>query len=705
MGEVSAPKKPASSRFAKVFIFLYTLVFLVVYMPRFVGIDNAGAFAHLQYVWNDFLFHHHKQQLKPGDPRLILIAADDETGKKYGFPLPRTVYAQALDKLKADGAKVAVFDVMFFNPREGDAELAAATKRFGRVVHLFSETQQSTSHGTNSVTMLPVPALLKATKYIGHPDITDLLDEDGHVRRYSLFREGVPDPLRDKFDAVSLEAAALSAFDDKSLEDIRARDGGERMLNFRTPKAWLLYEKRDAKLKPEDAEQIDSPYRRISILDVLSGNLTDGQRQALKGSIVIIASTSLGDYDHYPTPFTETAPGAEFHLNAIDNELHGDSLTSWSRLTTILFILAAMVLVYVFSLFSPAIGAALTGAALLGWLWYALHAFDCGVIVEFLPPAAALVSAYLVLVVHRVLAESRKKDEIKGVFSSFVSPEVVEELIQDPEKMKLGGIKRDMTIFFLDIAHFTNISEKMDPEALIKFLNKYLSALSYVILKRRGTVDKYIGDCIVAFWSAPIENPNHRADAVLAALECQAVVAELNKTPDPGLPEIPAVRIGLNSGIVTVGLTGSDNAIAKKFAYTVIGDDVNLASRLEGANKFFGSHIMISESTYSGCKDRVEARTLGLIRVVGKATAIWVYEPLAEKGKLSAKWVEALPRYEKGIASYYARRYDEALEEFKKVHGLLPDDAATNLWLGRCEEYAVIPPPAEWDGAFNLTAK
>ncbi|HXT00567.1 MAG TPA: adenylate/guanylate cyclase domain-containing protein [Elusimicrobiota bacterium] len=703
---MSVPKKTASSRFAKVFIFLYTLFFLVVYAPRFIGVDSAGAFSHLQFVWDDFLFHHAAQRLKSGDPRLILVAADDETGRKFGFPLPRAVYAQALDKLKADGARTAIFDVMFFNPREGDAELAAATRRFGRVVHLFSEAQQSTSHGMNTVTSLPVQPLLKATPYIGHPDVTDLLDEDGHMRRYALFREGVPDPLRDKFDAVSLEAAALSAFEDKSLEDIRARTGtGDHLLNFRTPATWLLHEKRDAKVKAEDAEEVDSPYRRISLLDILSGDLTDAQRRALKGSMVILASTSLGDYDHYPTPFMETAPGAEFHLNAIDNELHGDSLTSWSRLTTILLILAAMSLVYVFQLFTPAVGAALTAATLLGWLAYAFHQFSRGVIVEFLPPAAALVSAYLVLVVHRVLAETRKKDEIKGVFSSFVSPEVVEELIQDPEKMKLGGIKRDMTIFFLDIAHFTNISEKMDPEALIKFLNKYLSALSYVILKRRGTVDKYIGDCIVAFWSAPIENPNHRADAVLAALECQEVVAELNKTPDPGLPEIPAVRIGLNSGIVTVGLTGSDNAIAKKFAYTVIGDDVNLASRLEGANKFFGSRIMISESTYAGCKDRVEARTLGLIRVIGKATAIWVFEPLAEKGKLSAKWAEALPHYERGIAGYYARRYEEALGEFKKVHGILPDDAATNLWLGRCEEYTVIPPPAEWDGAFNMTAK
>jgi len=702
MGAVSAPKKTASTRFAKVFIFLYTLFFLVVYAPRFIGVDNAGAFSHLQYVWDDFLFHHHQKQLKTGDPRLILIAADDETGKKYGFPLPRAVYAEALDKLKADGAKVAIFDVMFFNPREGDAQLAAATKRFGRVVHLFSETQQSTSHGMNTVTSLPVPPLLKATPYIGHPDVTDLLDEDGHMRRYALFRDGVPDPLRDKFDAVSLEAAALSAFNDESLEAIRARSGSaEHMLNFRTPKTWLLHEKRDAGIKAEDAEQVDSPYRRISLLDVLSGDLTDSQRQALKGSIVILASTSLGDYDHYPTPFTETAPGAEFHLNSIDNELHGDSLTAWSRWATVLLILAAMALVYVFSLFSPAVGAALTGATLVGWLAYALHQFDRGVIVEFLPPAAALVSAYLVLVVQRVLHESRKKEEIKGLFGQFVAPEVVDRLADNPDLVKLGGEKRDMTVFFLDIAHFTNISEKMDPEALILFLNKYLSQLSHVIHVHHGTIDKYIGDCIMAFWNAPLDNKDHRADAILAALECQEAIKELNKTLDASLPEVPAVRIGINSGIVTVGLTGSQ----KKLQYTVIGDEVNLASRLEGANKFFGSKTIISETTYAGAKDRVAARTLGRVRVVGKETPIKIYEPLAETGKLSPEWAKGLPLYEAGVAAFDARKYEEALGHFQKFAELLPDDGPGQLYLGRCQEYAVIAPDAAWEGVFNLTAK
>jgi CHASE2 domain-containing sensor protein len=271
---VTAPKI-SSSRFAKVFIALYTLFFLAIYAPRFVGVDNPGAFAHVQLVWQDFLFHHYEKSLKPGDPRLILAAVDDETGKKFGFPLPRAVYAQALDKLKALGVRTAVFDVMFFEPREGDEALAAASRRFGRVIHLFAQTQQYTAHGANTVTSLPIGPLLKSTKFIGHPNIEDMLDDDGHVRRYVLFREGVPDPLREKFDAVSMDAATLSADQDKTLEVIRAERGSAiRSLNFRVPRIWLRHEKHDAGQPTENAEQIDSPYRRISLIDILSGELT-----------------------------------------------------------------------------------------------------------------------------------------------------------------------------------------------------------------------------------------------------------------------------------------------------------------------------------------------------------------------------------------------------------------------------------------------
>jgi adenylate cyclase len=312
----------------------------------------------------------------------------------------------------------------------------------------------------------------------------------------------------------------------------------------------------------------------------------------------------------------------------------------------------------------------------------------------------ALLASYLALTIHRVRAEGAEKAMIKSMFGQFVSPEVVEELANDPDKAKLGAQKREMTVFFLDIAHFTTISEKMGPEALIAFLNRYLSALSDVILERRGTIDKYIGDCIMAFWNAPTENKDHAREAILSALGCQRAIDELNKDLDPGLPEVPAIRIGINSGFMNVGFTGTN----RKLAYTVLGDEVNLASRLEGANKFFGSKIIASEPAYKSAADAVEGRYLGKARVVGKDKPVPVYEPLAEKGRLTPAWQKALPVWEKAVQAFYDKKYEDALALFEQFLKLMPKDGPGELYLTLSRDYAALPPD-DWDQVFNLTAK
>ncbi len=689
-----------SKRFATVFAALYTLFFLVLYFPPFVGIEARGAFSHIHNSWQDFLFTR-SSALKPGDPRLILIAIDDDSGKKYGFPLPRKLYAQALDKLQALGVRTAVFDVMFLESREGDAELAAATKRFGRVVHLFVQEVQEVAAGAVVQNRSPVAPLLKSTKYLGHPNVESLIDPDGHLRRFELFRLDVADPYREGFDSISLDAAALAAHLDLSFEEVREKfGGGVQIINHRPPRTWLQHEKRDQGKSYANVPTIESAYRRISLLDILSGELSADQRAALKGSIVMFGSTALGYYDHYPTPFVESGPGVEFHMNVLDNMLNGDPMTSWSRLATILLIIVMIWLTYALYFLPPLVGTG-SAIALLGvWAGFCSWQFGRGNVVEFVPPAVAMLSSYLVLSVHKMLTEGAEKKMIKGMFGQFVSPEVVEELANNPDKAKLGAQKREMTVFFLDIAHFTTISEKMGPEALIAFLNKYLSALSDVILERRGTIDKYIGDCIMAFWNAPTENPHHAREAILSALGCQRVIDELNKDLDPGLPEIPAIRIGINTGLMNVGFTGTQ----RKLAYTVLGDEVNLASRLEGANKFFGSKIIASEPAYNDAKDVVEGRYLGKARVVGKATPVPVYEPLAEKGKLTPEWAKALPVWEKSVKSFYEKKYDAALSSFEEFLRLMPGDGPGELYLNLSRDYAALPPD-DWDQVFNLTAK
>jgi adenylate cyclase len=207
----------------------------------------------------------------------------------------------------------------------------------------------------------------------------------------------------------------------------------------------------------------------------------------------------------------------------------------------------------------------------------------------------------------------------------------------------------------------------------------------------------------MAFWNAPLDQKDHHARAALAAIKCQEVMEHLNKTHKFPfeLPEKPEARIGLNSGPMKVGFTGSK----QKLQYTVIGDEVNLGSRLEGANKFFGSKIMASEATYIGAKDAVEARELGRVRVVGKAVPIRVYELLAAKGKLSDDWKKALPLYESGLEHYKKRDFGQAITAFQEVSKILPEDGPTDFYLNAAKDFSAIPPDQDWDGVINLTAK
>ncbi len=675
-----------------------SLVAVILYAPGVVGLPLPRLFDSLERMWHHSTFPMRAGSLRTGDERLIVLAVDNKAVQTLGFPLPRKYYASALDELTKHGAKVVIFDVLFFEPREGDQELAAAMRRHGGVINLYNASITAESHGKPHIERA-VPLIEKASKALGCPIVNNHIDTDGRVRTMSLFDSDIADPIRgDKYPVTSVAAAALALFTGRSLDDLQAAYPTDSwaflMLNYRRPRVWPM------ELDPTGVPIYTSPYRYITILDLVRGKLTPEQKKALKGAIVIIGSTTTGYYDHYPTPFASQAPRAEYHINIIDNVLNDDALLAPSMILTVCLVFLVAWVPYLLLPFAPIVGAVIVTFLLAGMLAGSLALMNRGEIIYPVAPGVTLLASFLAVTIYRVLNEGAEKKAIKALFGQFVAPEVVNQLANDPSKVKLGGEKRELTIFFLDIAHFTNISEKMDPEQLIHFLNRYLTALSDPILESHGTIDKYIGDCIMAFWNAPVLDPDHRKDAVLTALACQRIILELNKTLDPGVPEVPMVRIGINSGVATVALTGTQ----RKIQYTAIGDEVNLASRLEGANKFFGSKIMISGSTYDGAKDVCEARYLGRARVVGKATPVPVYEPLAEKGKLTPEWAKALPVWEKGIKVFYDKKYEEALALFTEFMTLMPGDGPGELYLNISRDYAALPPD-DWDQVFNLTAK
>jgi len=471
-------------------------------------------------------------------------------------------------------------------------------------------------------------------------------------------------------------------------------------INFRYPQERLIHQGWG-----EDRNKAKfSTYRYISVADIIEDRLSEKEKEAIKGGIILVGSTSLGTYDHFPTPFNKMLPGVEVHANAIDNLLHNDYInnivsTPWLLLLIMIVILAVIwvpVIVYRFSsktisLVSVGIFIFLTGLdTILSANRYNMPLAT--VLISFIVP-------FIYVVVYKAISEGREKKWIKNTFGQYLSPKVVEVITKDPSKLSLGGEKRDMTVFFLDIAGFTTMSEKMTPEQLTKMLNNYLSGLTDVILCHDGVVDKYIGDCIMAFWNAPLDQKDHRKLACLAAVDCMGEINRLN-TELTEFSIKPSARIGLNSGPMVVGNMGSKT----RLSYTVMGDSVNLASRLEGANKYFHSKIMVSEYTYEEAKDFLEARRLGQIRVVGKAIPVKVYEPLSHKGKLSAEGKKLLEAYNEGLEAFYKGAYDKARKAFEAALAVAPQDGPSRFYLELAEKYSSVA-PGDWDGTFNLTSK
>ncbi len=323
-------------------------------------------------------------------------------------------------------------------------------------------------------------------------------------------------------------------------------------------------------------------------------------------------------------------------------------------------------------------------------LWFQ----QLGIVLSMFLPAMAIVAI-------KFMKEESQKRFIKGAFSYYLSPTVIDEIIKDPDSLELGGEDREITIFFSDIKGFSTISEKLSPKELVVRLNEYLTEMTDIVLKYNGTVDKYIGDAIMAFYGAPTVMPDHAVKACRAAIDMKKRLRELQeKWNREGLEPIFA-RMGINSGKATVGNMGSRT----RMDYTAMGDAVNLASRLEGANKSFETSAMISGSTYEAAKEQIEARILGKIRVVGKSEAVPIYELLGLKGSLPDYMYEMLEKYNEGRSYFVKRDWKQAINSFRHAVKILTDDGPSRIYIEKCEEYMVSPPTKRWDGVFVLKSK
>jgi adenylate cyclase len=283
------------------------------------------------------------------------------------------------------------------------------------------------------------------------------------------------------------------------------------------------------------------------------------------------------------------------------------------------------------------------------------------------------------------------------VFRHYLSPDVIDRVLEDPSLLRLGGEKRIITSFFSDVAGFTSISESLSPEELVNLLNDFLSEMTDIILSYAGTLDKYEGDAIIAFWNAPLDQPDHALRACRAALECQKRLEELRPKFAQKSGHELFMRVGLNSGPAVVGNMGSHS----RFDYTAMGDTINMASRLEGACKHYSVPILVGDTTFQMTKDAITAREVDLIRVVGKSKPERVYQILEEKSQDSQDMQENVATFHQAIDLYRNMRWDDALNLFRKIK----DDKLSAVYVSRIEQLKQNPPPGDWAGVYDLTQK
>jgi adenylate cyclase len=448
------------------------------------------------------------------------------------------------------------------------------------------------------------------------------------------------------------------------------------------------------------------PYRdfpSVSAVDVLTGKVG---AERLRGKLVVVGATAPGTWDQRVTPFDDNAPGVITHATFVENVLHGELLERSQRVVAgevLAMALASVGLAWLFSRVGPvaAAPALLAVTALWGAVSVlALRRFNL-VLATGLPLLQVL-SMFLTATTYRFFSEERAKRKARDSFSRFLAPAIVDEVLGREGSLQLGGEKRELTALFADIRGFTTISERLDPHRLLELLNKYLTPMTDVIVSRhQGTLDKYMGDAIMAFWGAPKAQPDHALRACQAALEMLRELERLRTGwAADGLPDID-IGIGLNTGPMSVGFVGSQDRF---YNYTILGDAVNLASRLEGANKQYGTRIIIGPETWAQVQGRVVARPLDLLRVKGKLEPVRIYE-LMGMGPASAAETAFLEAFAWGYGAWRAQRWDEAIARFGDADRLRGGDECSRVYIARCERMRLEPPGPDWDGAFTMETK
>lgn len=682
---------------------IFWLLSSVVFGVAFAGMIRSEWFLTWHLKFSNFFYHQGRGEIMR---EVVLVAIDDKSFERKNASELRTLqfsktdYARVIENLEKAGAKAIGVDIIFTeNTSDADkAALVDTLRRYDNVV-LAAEPKTVSTAG-----LKPLPEFIEP-----HPgNLGSILfqpDQDNVVRRQRVLLD---DPEVPQSFAVQVARLFLDLIPTDStrvpsgfqLMDFVARVGDRRVSPITIP------------LDATDRMSLNffgppNSFPSISFVDAFEDRFIDRQSGApvdLAGRIVLIGEmgTGLHDEQYVPTSQGRPMPGVEIHANAVQTLLTRQFLVDQSPLGVWGVSMGVIVLALCLFLFLGILSS--VAILVVGFVIYTIVswvAFEYGLILNTVYPYLAIALMFMVAYVYRYFTEARHARHTERAFSKYVSHHVVRRILEHPEHLKLGGEKRELTVLFSDIAGFTTISEKVEPEKLVDQLNEYLDAMTGIILDTDGTLDKYIGDAIMAFWGAPLHQPDHAVRACMAALDYQKKLIELRKTWE-GRGQLPFhARIGINTGPMIVGNVGSH----RRFDYTVIGDAVNLSARLEGVNKVYDTSILINETTYRQAKEHIEVRAIDLLTVKGKTHPVEVYELQARKGELSDTQKKLNRHFHEGVVAYRHQEWDKAIQCFEKALEVVPDDGSSKVYIERCEHLKHEQLPKDWDGSYTLKTK
>jgi adenylate cyclase len=670
--------------------------------------------------------------------------ADPRLGQ---WPWPRTRIADMINNLTRLGAAAIAFDVVFSEPDRLNPDIAADTFRG------LDEATREKLRALPSNDQILAESISKSRVVLGEsggPDVHSDLDMNLPVTGFATLGED-PAPFMYKFKGLLrntrvLEEAAAGrglftivpegdgivrrvpmlmqaqgiTMPSLSFEMLRVVSGTNTIL-VKTDMAGILSIGVKGFLIPTDAHgQLwvhyahHDPSLYVSAVDVLDGRVPADK---FKGKLILIGTSSVGLNDIKTTPVSPAMPGVEIHAQVLESALTG-AVVSQPNYAIALEFFAALVLGLLVIIFAPGFGPVrlvATGAVfatiLIGTSWYFYAHYR--LLLDFTYPLMSTTAIYLTLIFASFVREQAQRRQIRSAFAQYMSPVLVEQLAQAPEKLVLGGEQREMTIMFSDVRGFTTISEtyKNDPQGLTALMNRFLTPLTNAILARKGYIDKYMGDAIMAFWNAPLDDKEHEINACEAAIDMLEKIDEVNKereqeAADGGHVYIPLnVGIGLNTGVGVVGNMGSD----LKFNYSVLGDSVNLASRLEGQTKEYGFPIIVGSKTAMAAKDKFAILELDFIMVKGKKEPEVIYAIAGREDVAQSEQFQRLRNLTiEMLACYRNRDWDGALaaiERGRKTDEVNSLEYLYNLYEARLVSYKKNPPPDDWNGAYQLLTK